>query len=155
MNHKINNVPGFAADASIYKTNGHYQTSRQAIDSPEQMISLLYLAMVNQDGVNCGNCVGGDCAELHCFEDWAHGGGASGGPYQGGGGGGGSGTGAGGKCSWNVPCTFDCNDKVFYPCYARCLDNAGGNFGTSAFKSCKGQCNTLSRQCYAGCKTCH
>jgi hypothetical protein len=51
------------------------------------MTSPIYPAMINT-GVNCGNCVGGECAELHCFEDWTHGGGGPGGPYEGGGGGG-------------------------------------------------------------------
>lgn len=87
MNNKINNMPGFAAEASLYKTIGNYQTGRHTITPPRQLTSPIYLAMVNTGGIHCGNCVGGECAELHCFENWTHGGGGPGGPYPGDGGG--------------------------------------------------------------------
>ena len=81
------NMPGYSAHSSLYKTSGHYRTGRQVINLPKQLINPIYLAMINTGGVNCSNCVGGECAELHCFEQWTHGGGGPGGPYPGGGGG--------------------------------------------------------------------
>lgn len=54
---------------------------------------VVYAAMMDDDGIDCTNCVGGDCAALHCFENWTHSGGGPGGPYGGGGGGGGGGVG--------------------------------------------------------------
>lgn len=50
-------------------------------------------AMMDDDGIDCSNCLGGECVDLHCFEDWTHSGGG-GGPYTGGGGGGGYGGGS-------------------------------------------------------------
>jgi hypothetical protein len=35
---KTMKIPGFTADKSLYKTNGHYQTSRTMINLPLQMI---------------------------------------------------------------------------------------------------------------------
>lgn len=32
------NMPGFSADASLYKTSGYYQADRHAINLPTQMI---------------------------------------------------------------------------------------------------------------------
>ena len=81
------NLPGFTADLSLYRTSGHYQSARGFDSFPQG--NPLYPAMIATDGVNCSNCVGGDCAELHCFENWTHSGGGPGGPYVGGGGGGG------------------------------------------------------------------
>ena len=81
------NLPGFTADLSLYRTRGHYQSARGFDSSTEG--NPLYPAMIATDGINCSNCVGGDCAELHCFENWTHSGGGRGGPDGGGGGGGG------------------------------------------------------------------
>ncbi|MDQ2921312.1 MAG: hypothetical protein M3R52_06855 [Acidobacteriota bacterium] len=86
------NLPGFTAETLLYRTSGQYQTGRQAINSSTQLISPIYPAMMMSEGVNCSNCVGGECAELHCFENWTHSGGGPAGPYGGGGGGGGGGT---------------------------------------------------------------
>ena len=44
------NMPGFTAEASLYKTSGHYRTSRQAINSPTQMIGPIHLAVINDPG---------------------------------------------------------------------------------------------------------
>ena len=94
------NLPGFTADVSLYKARGYYQTGRRAINSSTQLISAIYPARIMQGGIDCGNCVGGECAQLNCFEEWTHGeggsggggGGGGGGPYVGGGGGGGGGS---------------------------------------------------------------
>jgi hypothetical protein len=36
------NMPGFTADASLYRTSGPYQTDRHAINSSTQMSSAIY-----------------------------------------------------------------------------------------------------------------
>lgn len=38
------NIPGFAAEVSLYKTNGHYQTGRQVSNLPTQRSSAIYPA---------------------------------------------------------------------------------------------------------------
>lgn len=75
-------MPRFTADASLYKTNGHYQTGMHDITFSARMINAINPSMINTGGVNCGNCVGGECAELHCFENWVQSGAPPGGPYQ-------------------------------------------------------------------------
>ena len=70
----IMNMPGFTAETSLYKTSGHYQTSRQVINLPTQMIRVITPAAIKGDGgIDCDNCVGGQCVELHCLEKWIHG----------------------------------------------------------------------------------
>jgi hypothetical protein len=95
----IMNMPRFTAEASLYKASGHYQTGRQVINSSTQLISSIYLAMIATGGVNCSNCVGGECVELHCFENWTQSGGGPEGPYvdRGGGRGGGPRSSGGGS----------------------------------------------------------
>lgn len=87
---KTMNMPGFTADDSLYKTSRRYRTGRNMINLSEHVTGPIYPAMINLGSIDCGNCVGGECAELHCFEDWTHGGGGGGvdprGPYRGGGG---------------------------------------------------------------------
>lgn len=73
-------IPRFTAEASLYSRR------RAAV----------YPAMINEGGINCSNCLGGECVELHCFENWTQGGGGPGGPYGEGGGGGYGGGGGGG-----------------------------------------------------------
>ena len=68
-------IPRFTAEASL--------SSRRRAS--------VYPAMMDDGSINCGNCLGGECVELHCFENWTHSGGGPGGPYEGGGGGGGGG----------------------------------------------------------------
>jgi hypothetical protein len=75
-------IPGFDAEASLYKTSGHYRTGRQTIKLPTQMLRGISPAIV-REGIDCSNCVGGECAELHCFEVWTHSGAGPEGPYQG------------------------------------------------------------------------
>jgi len=87
----IMNMPGFVAEAAIYRSRGHYRVAQVVPTRDTQHTGELSMALINLDGVDCGNCVGGECVLLHCFEDWVQGGGGAGGPYQGGGGGGGLG----------------------------------------------------------------
>jgi hypothetical protein len=35
---KVMNIPGFTAEDSLYKTSGHYQAGRRAINSPTHMV---------------------------------------------------------------------------------------------------------------------
>src|SRR5882724_784101 len=88
------NMPGFNADATLYKTSWHYQTSRNMINLPTQMIRVITPAAIKKEdeGANCDTCVGGQCAELHCLEKMLHkgtfgdlnpgGGGGGGGPVE-------------------------------------------------------------------------
>lgn len=76
-------------------------------------------AMMDDDGVDCSTCMGGECAELHCFEDWTHGGGGPGGPYTGDGSGGWGGGGSSGSTPTppdDPNCLAQC-DQHFYDCY--------------------------------------
>src|SRR5262245_59277353 len=43
-------IPGFTAESSLYKTSGHYQAVRHAINSPTQMISAISPAAISQPG---------------------------------------------------------------------------------------------------------
>ena len=45
----VMNMPGFTAEDSLYKTSGHYQTDRHAINSPEQALSAIYLPAMKID----------------------------------------------------------------------------------------------------------
>ena len=44
------NMPRFTAEASLYKTSGHYRTGRQAINSPTKMIGPIHLAVIDVPG---------------------------------------------------------------------------------------------------------
>jgi len=44
------NMPGFTAEDSLYKTSGHYQTGRHAINSLTQMIGTIHVAATNVGG---------------------------------------------------------------------------------------------------------
>jgi hypothetical protein len=44
------NMPRFTAEDSLYKTSGHYQTSRQAINLPTQTIGAIHLATIYGGG---------------------------------------------------------------------------------------------------------
>jgi hypothetical protein len=81
-------IPRFTAEASL--------SSRRR--------ATVYPAMMDDGSINCGNCLGGECVELHCFENWTQGGGGPGGPYGEGGGGYGGGGGGGGGLR---PCRGD------------------------------------------------
>jgi hypothetical protein len=56
------NMPRFTAQASLYKTSGHYQTDRHAINSSTRMISAIYSALDGQDFPN-HTCTCQGCAE--------------------------------------------------------------------------------------------
>ena len=96
------NLPGFTADLSLYRSSTQYQTVAGSFSGSNNSVQP---AMIASGGLNCSNCVGGECAELHCFEHWTHSGGGSGGPYEGGGGGGFGGGGGGG------PSRRNCRDE--------------------------------------------
>ena len=84
------NLPGFTADLSLYRSSTNYQTVASSISGSNNLVQP---AMIDDNTLHCGNCVGGECAELHCFEHWTHSGGGPGGPYgEGPGGFGGAGT---------------------------------------------------------------
>src|SRR5437870_5464973 len=51
-------TPGFSAEASLYKTSGHYRTGRYTIDSSAQTVNPVWPAVIN---------VGGEVIEIH---DW-------------------------------------------------------------------------------------
>ena len=95
------NIPRFTAEASLYRRGGGCLATRQAMQSStrsKRSMGSVYPTMIDTGGVNCSNCVGGECAELPCFETWTHGG--SSGPYEGGGAGpfgGGGGPSGGGR----------------------------------------------------------
>lgn len=127
------------------------------VDDPDPSgVGRKALAMMDDDGeIHCGNCVGGDCAMLHCFENWTHGGGESGGeggggPYQGGGGSGPSMT-----CHTDVACSFQCTDDVFYPCYDVCISRGAGDTTSLPFRNCVKYCNGARRDCLdSQCRIC-
>ncbi len=67
-------MPGFTAEASLYKTSGHYHADRHAINSSTQMISAISPAAKGQDfpdhKCTCKGCGGkggdvtGQCANV-------------------------------------------------------------------------------------------
>ena len=97
------NLPGFTAELSLYRTSAHYRTGATSFSGSNDSVQP---AMIDDNTLHCGNCVGGECAELHCFENWVQSGGGAGGPYEGGGGGGGFGGGGGGG-----PSRRNCRDE--------------------------------------------
>lgn len=93
-------MPGFTAASALYRTSGHYQTSRQAINSPTQMISAIHPAAETIEVFGCppgSTMVGTPPDDWYCFSDpltepsWGGGGGGT--PFEGGGGRGSGGTG--------------------------------------------------------------
>jgi hypothetical protein len=44
------NMPRFTAEVSLYKTNGHYQTSRQAINGSALMMGAIHLTAMDVPG---------------------------------------------------------------------------------------------------------
>ena len=141
-------LPGFTAEASLYQPRCHYLSGGPALG----MRGTIAPAMISTDGIDCSNCVGGECAELHCFEKWTHGGGGPGGPYDGGGGGGGGG---GTHCSTDTLCKFGCTDTVFHPCYDACVKSSGGDYSSRGFTACVARCNAANKRCSDGCWVCN
>lgn len=56
------NMPGFTAETSLYKTSGHYQAGKYAINSPINMLSAVYPALRVSD-VECKTFC---CAACSC-----------------------------------------------------------------------------------------
>jgi hypothetical protein len=73
------NIPGFTAKASLCKSSGHYRTSGHGTSCSSPFMKSINAAMNGTQGdmqeIDCSNCVGGECAQLGCFETWAQGGG--------------------------------------------------------------------------------
>jgi len=163
------NAPRFTAEASLYRTRRHYKTGRQAIHVPTQMINTIGPALIRQDGIDCANCVGGECAQLHCFENWTHGGGGPGGPYEGPSGGVGSGglRGAGQTCWWKPFCATGC-DRDRSACRDNCIDEVRSvlegdildsikdpyGFIRNGISGCDSRCAESQARCLDDCKTC-
>ena len=53
------NMPGFAAEASLYRTGGHYKTAGRATNSPTQMAGVIRPAMINDDVIEVFGCAPG------------------------------------------------------------------------------------------------
>jgi len=104
--------------------------------------------MMDDDGLDCSTCVGGACAELHCFEDWTHGGGGDEGPYTGGGGGGGWSGGSSGSPLPPPPddpnCLAQC-DQHFYDCYVA----LGGDKNEGTWEQCLRRLDVCLQACDA------
>lgn len=94
------NMPGFTAEDSLYKTSGHYQTGRHAVNLPTQMIGTIHVAATKLDVIDVP-----PGEDIYIFAKWppdawtppSWGGHGTGAPVQtgpgGGRGGGGSGSG--------------------------------------------------------------
>jgi len=122
-----------------------------APDASLQQVGLQTQAMINDDteGVNCNTCAGGECAALHCFENWVQGGGGGDGPYADPGGSPGGG-------SWDEPeepaedgykCIVNCTG-AYYPCLSVC-DNP---YSQPAGELCKQDCSAALDVCFEVCK---
>jgi hypothetical protein len=85
----MNKVPGFTADASLYKTRDYYQTTGRANNSPARMADQINFAMRNEEIEVFGCAPGflqlGEGSTMTCIPDPSWGGGGD----SGGGGGGG------------------------------------------------------------------
>src|SRR6266516_1410431 len=94
------NMPGFTAVATLYKTSGHYQTNRNLINLPTQMVSAIYPAeVIEVEGCRPGLLQLGEGEDMVCIDPndpWAGGGGGDGGGGPPGGGSSGSGPSGGG-----------------------------------------------------------
>lgn len=137
------NLPRFTGEASLYKAKGHYQTGGQAVNLPMQINSAVSPAMIREETIDCRNCVGGECARLHCFDNWVRG--ETSGPYVGGsdrwiGGGKGSSGGIGGSTGTTGP------GLPIPPRPPTGLDKAGKNCdrieadGSSTYGKCETVC---------------
>ncbi len=90
------NFPRFNAEASLYKTSGHYQTNRNLIDLPTQMVSAIYPAeVIEVHGCRPGLLQLGEGDDMVCIDPSDPFPGSDGGDGPGGGGPGGGPTGGG------------------------------------------------------------
>ena len=145
------NMPGFNADATLYKTSGHYQTSRNMINLPTQMGSSIYAAMevIEVEGCRPGLIQLGEGENMVCIDPND----PFGGGHDGGGGpsgGGPSDTGGGGSPPKPPPkppkkikceCSPGCAEKGGDPC--KVVTDPG-----SSEPRCKGSCfNSEGNDC--------
>ena len=93
------NMPGFNADATLYKTSGHYQTSRNMINLPTQMGSSIYAAMevIEVEGCRPGLIQLGEGENMVCIDPFGGSHDGEGGPPGGGPSGGEPSGGSGGR----------------------------------------------------------
>lgn len=64
------NMPGFTAVAALYKTSGHYQTNRNRINLPTQMVGTIYAAeVIEVHGCRPGHTMVGTGDDFECFPD--------------------------------------------------------------------------------------
>jgi hypothetical protein len=105
------NMPRFTAEVSLYKTNGYYQTGREAINLSGEMIRTIHAAM---EKIEVHSCAPGSYLVEYgdgtwdCWtnpDPWGGSGGGGGMPGSGGGepGGGGPGGGVGGSTPHKKP----------------------------------------------------
>ena len=137
-------IPGFNADATLYKTSGRYQTSRNMINLPTQMI---YPAeVIEVHGCAPGSTLWEDAGDWGCIPDKPFGGGGDGGP-PGRGPSGGNGGGTPPKPPPKPPkkikceCSPGCAEKGGDPC--KVVTDPG-----SSEPRCKGSCfNSEGNDC--------
>jgi hypothetical protein len=165
-------MPKLTAEASLYRTSGHYQTGRQVINLPTLMMSAINPAMMGEDievpGCRVGYTMWEDAGDWGCIPDRllsGGGGGRSGvgGEPSGGGGGGGGGTQPPPlqrKCraakdsieargvEWRQKCPgseWDCCESIGDKCVADCVMN-----GTQDVSRCQKECRDSQLVCMDG-----
>ena len=63
------NMPGFTAVAALYKTSGHYQTDRNRINLPSQMVGTIYAAeVIEVHGCRPGHLQLGEGEDMVCID---------------------------------------------------------------------------------------
>ena len=150
-------MPRFTAGASLYKASGHYQTGRQAITLPTQMISVIYPAEI----IEVHSCppgwtdFGGTCFPDPLTEPSGGGGGGLGTPgvpFEGGDGGGG---GKGGGTSPKPRPTPEekARAREIGRCKARCEGTWTAEQLTCAFDEHPDICRSISDNTLSRCKT--
>lgn len=114
-------IPGFTAEASLYQTNGHYQTGVHANNIPAQTIGAIYPA--RDEVIEVHSCapgwidIGGSCWPAPLTEPSSSG--SAGGGMPGSGGGGSEGGSGGLSSYWE--CRNGCETA-----HSTCLDTCEG-----------------------------
>jgi len=119
------NIPGFTADASLYRTNGHYLggRNRHAIHLPARMIETIHPA--RDEVIEVHSCppgwtdIGGTCWPNPLTEPSSSG--SAGGNMPGSGGGGSGGGASGGGLGDYWACKSSCETA-----HSKCLDTCEG-----------------------------
>ena len=148
------NMPGFTADATLYKTSGRYQTSRNMINLPTQMI---YAAeVIEVHGCRPGTLQLGEGEDMVCIDPndpWdGHDGGE--GPPGGGPSGGGPSQGGGGGTPPKRPPKPPPKEPPPKPLpYRDCTENEIASFG-SGWDQLKQDCQTYMGANYAAVLRC-